>query len=527
VSLPPVGDRVRAGPTAAGRTRAAPAAPLRTLARRGLAAPGVALPGATRAALGAELGHDFSRVRVHADEHAAASAAALGAAAYTVGQHIGFGRGRYEPRRPSGHPLLRHELVHTMQQPQATAVPADTAIGPEDAALEREAAAADAGRDVRRSSGASVQRQPTDKPSSAGVAANEVMPFQTGTRLRVTQLLRPVLTAQKGLIELIGGKLDPEALALINLLIDPTAPAAVDATVTASTAKQFKATIAVPAINATAKHPAVKARTIDLELAATQTGSEFELKLDWQAGSASFAVTARRSDGTIVLSTTLIGQSIDIALKPSGGGVVASTKHEVASMLAGGRPLELVRVDPLTAQAGTTAAAKEEAAIAGKAAATATKPPSGHEVSAGTGVGFPGRLAPLLSVGWRFNYRFKGDVLTLPFGVQLDYVPGPEVTGKVLTGSVVGGGQVRYPVAGVPMTLSLVGGVRAGAAGVGEPSPSAVAGPVGGLRGSIDVTRSLRVYVGAEYFRNVLEGAAEKRDFTNEFSLQVGTTLRL
>jgi hypothetical protein len=485
------------------------------------------LPSATRAAVGAELGHDFSRVRVHARDDAAASAEALGAAAYTVGQHIGFGRGRYEPESPAGRRLLRHELVHTMQQPQATALPPAAAIGPEDATLERAAAGPAAGTDVGRSAGAIVQRRPTDKPSSGGVAANEVMPFQMGTRLRVSQLLRPVLTKQQSLIDLVGGKLDPEALALINILTDPTAPAAVDATVTASTAKQFKATIAVPQINATAKHPEVKARTIDLELVATQAASEFELKLDWQTGSASFAVTARRSDGTIVLSTTLIGQSFDIALKPSGGGVVASTKHDLASMLAGGGPLELVRIDPLTAQAGTAAAKKEEAAIAGKAAATATKPPSGHELNAGTGVGFPGHVAPLLSVGWRFNYRFKGDVVTLPFGVQLDYVPGPEVTGKLLTGSVAGGGQFRYPVAGVPMTLSLVGGVRVGAAGVGEPGPLPVAGPVAGLRGSVDVSRGLRVYVGAEYFYNVLQDAAEKRDVTGQFNLQIGTTLRL
>jgi hypothetical protein len=54
-----------------------------------------------------------------------------------------------------------------------------------------------------------------------------------------------------------------------------------------------------------------------------------------------------------------------------------------------------------------------------------------------------------------------------------------------------------------------------------------VAGPVAGLRGSVDVTRSLRVYVGAEYFYNVLQDAAEKRDVTGQFNLQIGTTLRL
>jgi hypothetical protein len=64
----------------------------------------------------AGIGHDFSRVRVHADARAATSAAAVNARAYTVGSDIVFGHGQYAPSTVEGRRLLAHELVHTLQQ---------------------------------------------------------------------------------------------------------------------------------------------------------------------------------------------------------------------------------------------------------------------------------------------------------------------------------------------------------------------------------------------------------------------------
>lgn len=61
-------------------------------------------------------GHDFSDVRIHADAQADVSARAVGALAYTVGQNIVFGQGRYEPRTNEGRRLLAHELTHVVQQ---------------------------------------------------------------------------------------------------------------------------------------------------------------------------------------------------------------------------------------------------------------------------------------------------------------------------------------------------------------------------------------------------------------------------
>jgi outer membrane protein OmpA-like peptidoglycan-associated protein len=60
--------------------------------------------------------HDFTTVRVHTDREAATSARAVNARAYTVGQHIVFGQGQYQPHREPGRRLLAHELTHVVQQ---------------------------------------------------------------------------------------------------------------------------------------------------------------------------------------------------------------------------------------------------------------------------------------------------------------------------------------------------------------------------------------------------------------------------
>src|SRR5205085_9063629 len=70
----------------------------------------------TREFMESRFGHDFSRVRVHTGERAAGSARALNALAYTVGDDVVFGPGRYAPRTDAGRHLLAHELAHTIQQ---------------------------------------------------------------------------------------------------------------------------------------------------------------------------------------------------------------------------------------------------------------------------------------------------------------------------------------------------------------------------------------------------------------------------
>ncbi|MEZ4612666.1 MAG: DUF4157 domain-containing protein [Caldilineaceae bacterium] len=66
---------------------------------------------------------------VHTDGQAAASAQAMNAQAFTVGDDIVFDEGRYAPQTPAGQELLAHELTHVAQQegaaPDVTPAAAD------------------------------------------------------------------------------------------------------------------------------------------------------------------------------------------------------------------------------------------------------------------------------------------------------------------------------------------------------------------------------------------------------------------
>lgn len=62
------------------------------------------------------LGADLSAVRVHTGGESAEASSAVGAKAYTVGNDIHFGAGRYVPDDPFGLHLLAHEVAHTQQQ---------------------------------------------------------------------------------------------------------------------------------------------------------------------------------------------------------------------------------------------------------------------------------------------------------------------------------------------------------------------------------------------------------------------------
>jgi hypothetical protein len=77
---------------------------------------GAPLSGDVRAYFEPRFGHDFSRVRVHADADAARGARAIRARAYTIGSDIAFAPGEYAPATTEGKRLLAHELAHVAQQ---------------------------------------------------------------------------------------------------------------------------------------------------------------------------------------------------------------------------------------------------------------------------------------------------------------------------------------------------------------------------------------------------------------------------
>ena len=123
-----------------------------------LRTPGRPLDDATRADMEARLGADFSDVRIHTDAAARASAAEVGARAYTSGSHVVIGDGGADKH------TLAHELTHVIQQRQGPVAGTDNGSGlkvsdPSDR-YEREAEA----NATRVMSAAPVQRSSDEAP---------------------------------------------------------------------------------------------------------------------------------------------------------------------------------------------------------------------------------------------------------------------------------------------------------------------------------------------------------------------------
>ncbi|MFE3187085.1 DUF4157 domain-containing protein [Streptomyces violascens] len=95
-----------------GHQQAGQAAPAvqRSAVHAVLSGPGRPLDGTTRADMEARLDADFSDVRIHNDSAARASAADVGARAYTSGNHVVIGEGGGDKH------TLAHELTHVIQQ---------------------------------------------------------------------------------------------------------------------------------------------------------------------------------------------------------------------------------------------------------------------------------------------------------------------------------------------------------------------------------------------------------------------------
>ncbi len=105
------GEQLLTKPTADGPKAAeAPA-----VVHHALGSPQRSLDPATQTFFQARTGFDFSAVSVHSDQTAWSAAQAIGARAFTVGRHIVFGRGEYDPSSIRGRHLLAHELAHVLQ----------------------------------------------------------------------------------------------------------------------------------------------------------------------------------------------------------------------------------------------------------------------------------------------------------------------------------------------------------------------------------------------------------------------------
>ena len=132
-------------------------------------AQGRPLPAPLRSGFESRFGSDFGGVRIVTGEGAARLNDSLNARAFTVGNHIWFGRREYNPESLTGQRLLAHELTHTLQQDAAshslhTALRVGSASDPAEAEADRVADAVMQGGapDVVRRHGPTLRRQKKD-----------------------------------------------------------------------------------------------------------------------------------------------------------------------------------------------------------------------------------------------------------------------------------------------------------------------------------------------------------------------------
>jgi Domain of unknown function (DUF4157) len=157
-----------------------------------LAGPGQPLGAATRDVMGERFGTDFSDVRTHNDAQANASARAVGAVAYTSGQHIVFGPGAFSLNERRSGALLAHELAHVVQQSRGGDA---TVAGSADTSLEAEAESAAKGFLQ------GVSQIPIHGSAAPGLARAPKMPEDEDEKKRASQATMTAVTQRPKVVK--------------------------------------------------------------------------------------------------------------------------------------------------------------------------------------------------------------------------------------------------------------------------------------------------------------------------------------
>ena len=153
------------------------------------------------------MGESLGDVRIHAGPQAASACEAINARAFTVGNHVAFNQGEYDPQSPEGQHVLAHELAHVRQQtsgavsmlPQAEM---ELEVDP-DPALEREAEETakqvmEDGPVVVNRMGCEMQIQRSAKDGMLYEAVDDLETRMEHTEQRQEQLMETMLEATPG-----------------------------------------------------------------------------------------------------------------------------------------------------------------------------------------------------------------------------------------------------------------------------------------------------------------------------------------
>jgi len=173
-----------------------------------LRSPGKPLDPATRVFFESQLGHDFSKVRVHADDRAVQSAKAIDALAYTLDSHVVLPSQAQNSDSGQDSRLLGHELVHVAQHERAgsrVTSEAETRINHRGESAEKEANALAARINrgarvqVREALAPGIYRQTQTGASSAqGNAAKEHLKEQENVAQLIEQMRQVKADPSKG-----------------------------------------------------------------------------------------------------------------------------------------------------------------------------------------------------------------------------------------------------------------------------------------------------------------------------------------
>ncbi|WP_224214602.1 DUF4157 domain-containing protein [Natrinema longum] len=197
---------------------------------------GQPLEGGIQRAMEDRMGDSFGDVRIHADATAAKACEEINARAFTVGNHIAFNHGEYDPESPEGQHILAHELTHVRQQTGAdvSMMPQEDSrleIDP-DPSLEREAkeaaqqAMADGPVTINRmGSEMHIQRMPDAEQLQNGreqaASRNDEMTLaQTVEQLedRVSSI-EEIVTGEESVMDSVGKALSQGAVGAVGGLI--------------------------------------------------------------------------------------------------------------------------------------------------------------------------------------------------------------------------------------------------------------------------------------------------------------------
>ncbi|SFA78317.1 protein of unknown function [Poseidonocella pacifica] len=407
--------------------------------------PGRPLEAGPRALFEARHGRDLGHLRVHNDGPAAASAAAVGARAWSSGMHIAFAEGAYRPDTPAGQSLLAHEIAHTTEGP----------------------------------TGAPGLRK-DDAPADTPIAANAMVGLPAGSEIVITHSMNETI------LNIVRSQA-PEVAGALSAVSDKRA------TVVTADASTVEIRFAAPAtLPGSGGQAATTIRDLTLRLARTDAGT-FDFEISGQIGEDARTLHVERGlsvearDGAFVLSE---GSSPHLRLTPAGSATGQAQIEAFTAPYLAGQPalvrsfapetvgLRLEGLAPASEGTGDVEQAAQRAI--NRAASQRRAPRSTFTLGGGIAGRFAGQsVSPMIAATYRYAFTPTelGSLVQVPLQFDLMYVPTTSVIGALSSG--IGGSLSSLDV---PINVRLTGGLGAGSIDAG-PDPAAPDG--GRLRDTV------------------------------------------